>query len=147
MAQFVPKIPYPYDLSQAEEWISGLSDKYKTGSVVVFAVVLKSSDDLIGSVRLELQREHDSAELGYWIGTPFNGQGYCTEAAGRLLCYGFRDLNLNCIFAGHFTSNPASGRVIQKLGMKYEGCLRARFKKFGKYLDDAMYSLLKSEFL
>lgn len=169
VAKFVPKIPYPYDVSDAQSWISCLEDKRQKEELVVFAVMLKSpssdvscdtrdtgvvthdvighSGPLIGSVRLELQRAHDTAELGYWIGTRFAGKGFCTEAAKRLLQYGFHELNLNCIFAGHFSINSASGRVLQKLEMKYEGCLRARFKKFDTYMDDEMYSLLKSEFV
>ena len=161
VSQFVPKIPHPYSVAEATEWIAGLDTKYKAQKQVVFAVVLRHAeedlgsavlndrircDHLVGSVRLEMDRPNDCAELGYWIGTEFAGKGYCTEASQRLLQYGFQDLGLNCIWAGHFSTNAASGKVIAKLGMKYEGRLRARFKKMGNHLDDDTYSLLRSEF-
>jgi ribosomal-protein-alanine N-acetyltransferase len=54
-------------------------------------------------------------------------------------------LELNRIFAHHFTRNPASGRVMQKLGMKHEGCLRQHFEKWDAFEDMEIYGILKSE--
>lgn len=60
--------------------------------------------------------------------------------------YGFEELNLNRIYAQHFKSNPASGRVMQKVGMKYEGCQWQQYKKFGVFEDSVMYGILRQEF-
>ena len=84
--------------------------------------------------------------MGYWVGVPFWGQGICTEAARALLGFGFGDLNLNKIHAHHFTRNPASGRVLQKLGMKYEGQLRQHVLKSDRFEDLFSYGILRSEF-
>jgi ribosomal-protein-alanine N-acetyltransferase len=68
-----------------------------------------------------------------------------TEAAGALLRYGFEILELNKIYASHFLGNPASGRVMQKVGMTYEGILRQHLRKDDHYEDLATYSILKHE--
>jgi len=58
---------------------------------------------------------------------------------------GFGHLRLNRIFATHFGHNPASGRVLQKLGMRYEGCQRAHYRKFDQFADSELYGILRSE--
>jgi RimJ/RimL family protein N-acetyltransferase len=60
--------------------------------------------------------------------------------------YGFETLALHRIHAYHMTRNPASGRVMQKIGMRYEGCLRQHICKWGVFEDAAVYGILKSEF-
>ena len=73
-------------------------------------------------------------------------QGYATEAAQAVLEYGFRKLGLHRVQARHFTKNPASGRVMQKIGMTYEGTLRQSIYRFGRFEDAALYSILRHEF-
>jgi ribosomal-protein-alanine N-acetyltransferase len=63
-----------------------------------------------------------------------------------VLKYAFDELKLNRVHARHFKRNPASGRVMQKVGMKHEGCLRQHFKKWGNYEDSEMYGILRKEF-
>ncbi len=92
-----------------------------------------------------LTPEFQLAEMGYWIGVPFWGRGYCTEAAQRVIEYGFEDLNLNRIQGTHYTDNPASGRVMVKLGMAYEGCRRQHTRKDGAFKDINLYGLLRQD--
>jgi ribosomal-protein-alanine N-acetyltransferase len=106
----------------AEEWISTHQEKFERGELVNFAIVLRNDDMLIGAIGLVINQQHENAELGYWIGKPYWGNGYCTEAAKAVLHYGFTVLGLNRIYASHMSRNPASGRVMEKIGMKYEGC-------------------------
>ncbi len=73
---------------------------------------MAETDELIGAIGLTLSKKYDHAEMGYWIGVPFWGKGYCTEAAKIVLQYGFEELKLNRIFAHHMTNNPASGKVM-----------------------------------
>jgi RimJ/RimL family protein N-acetyltransferase len=96
---------------------------------------------------LEIEPAHRRAELGYWIGVPHWSRGYATEAARAALHYGFETLQLERIFASHFRHNPASGRVLKKLGMRHEGCLRAHILKWGEFVDLEAYGLLRSEFI
>jgi [ribosomal protein S5]-alanine N-acetyltransferase len=70
------------------------------------------------------------------------GRGYATEAAREAVRYAFADLDLHRVHAAHFRSNPASGRVMQKVGMSYEGTLREHHKKWGEYEDRVEYGLL-----
>jgi [ribosomal protein S5]-alanine N-acetyltransferase len=138
-------IPHPYEDGMAEAWIETHEPKFAAGELANFAVALQINHELIGAIGLVINRLFDQAELGYWIGRPFWGQGYCTEAGCAILQYGFGDLNINRIYASHFSRNPSSGRVMQKLGMTKEGVLRQHVKKWDKYEDLVMYGLLKRE--
>jgi [ribosomal protein S5]-alanine N-acetyltransferase len=73
------------------------------------------------------------------------GRGYATEAAAEVIRYGFEECGLQRIFAGCFLRNPASGRVLEKVGMQREGTLRRHQMKWGEPLDIAFYGLLREE--
>ena len=77
--------------------------------------------------------------MGYWIGKPYWNQGFGTEAALAILRYAFEQLGLNRVYAAHFRRNPASGRIMQKIGMTYEGRLRQHVKKWGDFEDMEYY--------
>ena len=138
-------IPHPYEDGVAEEWISTHQERFDKGERVLFAITHGGQDYLIGSIGLIVAKEFDRAEIGYWIGKPYWNQGYCTEAAHAVVRYGFEVLGLNRIHASHLTRNPASGRVIQKIGMKHEGCARQHSKKWGNYDDVEIYGILRNE--
>jgi len=93
-----------------------------------------------------INRKHSNGELGYWIGKPFWGKGYCTEAARALIVVCFETLELNRVHAHHVDGNPASGRVMEKAGMVYEGCLRGHVQREGKFQDVLMYGLLRQDY-
>ena len=78
---------------------------------------------------------------------PYWNNGYGTEAVQAVLKYGFEVLGLNRIHAKHFKRNPASGRILQKIGMKYEGCQRQHFKKWDNFEDIELYGILRSEYV
>jgi len=109
-------------------------------------VRLRENGRLLGGIGLHPYPEHKRAELGYWIGVPYWGQGFATEAAREVVKYGFEKAQLNRIFAAHFKHNPASGKVLQKIGMKYEGCMRQNILKWGDFVDVEVYSILRQEF-
>ena len=134
-------IPHPYPDGAAEEWIDSHEAKFEQGHVN-FAI---DDGNLVGAIGLVTKREDDIAEIGYWIGVPYWGRGYASEAAEAVIRYGFEDLGLNKIYAAHFARNPASGRVLQKLGMSHEGTLRQHHRKWDEYVDSEVYGILKSE--
>jgi [ribosomal protein S5]-alanine N-acetyltransferase len=146
----VPKttlaLDHPYELSSAENWIATHQDGFEKGKQVVFAITLKESGELIGAMGLGLNLDQELAELGYWIGKPYWSRGYCTEAAHAVLHFAFTEFRLNRIYAHHFSHNPASGRVMQKVGMRHEGHLRQHVKKWGEFFDVEAYGILRSEF-
>jgi ribosomal-protein-alanine N-acetyltransferase len=139
------QIPHPYEVGMAEEWILTRGPRFEAGEEVVFAVVLRESGELIGAMGLVIEGKFRKAELGYWIGRPYWGNGYCTEAGQAVLEYGFQALNLNRIHAYHFKRNPASGRVMQKLGLKHEGSAREHVMKWGLVEDVELYGILRSD--
>ena len=139
-------IPHPYDEHMAKGWISTHQRAFDQGLDLHFAITLRANDTLIGAIDLrEFGSPHRRAEMGYWIGKPYWGQGYCTEAARALLAFGFTSLRLNRIFARYLSRNPASGRVMEKIGMQYEGCLRQHVEKWGVFEDVKIYGILRSE--
>jgi ribosomal-protein-alanine N-acetyltransferase len=139
-------MPHPYEDGMAEEWILAQQDGFEKGEQVNFAITSRDGGFLIGSIGLFMERQHQRANLGYWVGKPYWNQGFCTESARAVLAYGFETLGLNRIQAGYFTSNPSSGRVMQKIGMGYEGCLRQYVNKWGELKDVVICGILKSEY-
>ena len=139
-------IPHPYEDGLAEKWISNHRDWYERREQAIFAVTLRPAGTLLGAAGLRIDDEDQRAELGYWIGRPFWGQGYCTEAARAVLQFGFEQLGLNRIFAHHFVRNPASGRVMQKLGMAHEGRLPQHVRKWDGFEDLEFYGMLRETY-
>lgn len=135
------RIPHPYSLSDAEDFIT----RMESGDEKRFAIVLRASATLIGGVGLRVATAHNHAELGYWLGVPYWGKGYATEAARAMVRYGFEQLGLHRIQASHFSNNPASGKVLRKIGMTHEGCKREHILKWGEYLDLELYGMIKPD--
>lgn len=150
VAKTVTNIPHPYEDGMAEQWVESTHDALARGRSIHLAIALKSDSDgdelLLGAVGMEFNLQSRSAEIGYWIGVPYWNKGYTTEAARALVAYGFDMLGLNRIQARHMTNNPASGRVMQKLGMSFEGIHRQAALRFGAFEDLAMYAILRSDY-
>jgi len=138
-------IPHPYPKGAAEAWIATHEAAWELGRGLTLAVSLRASSELIGAIGLTISPEHQRGELGYWIGVPYWGQGYATEAARLLVDHAFGAIELHRVFAHHFVRNPASGRVLEKIGMTREGCQRQAFRKHGRYEDLACYGILRGE--
>jgi [ribosomal protein S5]-alanine N-acetyltransferase len=138
-------VPHPYEDGMAAQWISTHKDKFDSDEAIVFAITDRTTKGLIGCVDLTIVRGFGHAAIGYWIGKKHWGNGFCTEACKAVLEYGFEESSLNWIFAGHFKRNPASGRVMQKIGMKQEGIARQHVKKWDIFEDIVYYGLLKEE--
>lgn len=136
------RIPHPYEEKHAREYIASTPKENE----LRLAIRLRNDGRLVGGIGLHPQMEHLRAELGYWIGVPFWGNGYATEAAREVMRYGFEELKWNRIFAGHFKGNEASRAVILKLGMKYEGCARQSVVKSGNFVDVEVYAVLRDEY-
>jgi len=137
-------IPHPYRDGEAERWIATHEEAWRQRDRATFAITT-AADGLIGAIGLHLRLPHHRAELGYWIGFPFWNRGYATEAARAILAFGFETLGLNRIHASHLTRNPASGRVMEKAGMRFEGALRQHLVRRGKLEDLNEFAILRSE--
>lgn len=139
-------IPHPYERHHAEEWIAAHAVQLQRLESVTYAITLRSDGAVIGAVGLILDPANEAAELGYWIGKAWWGQGYASEAAREILAWGFDALDLHRVHASHFPRNPASGAVLRKIGMRHEGRLREAVLKWGEYLDLERYGILRREF-
>ena len=139
-------IPHPYEDGMAEEWIGKHQVGFEKGELCNFAIVVRSSGNLIGAIGLVVNHRHVHGELGYWIGHHYWNEGYCTEAAREVVRYGFEELGLHRIHAMHLSRNPASGKVMRKIGMAYEGCRPQHVSKLDAFEDVDLYGLLEREF-
>lgn len=146
VASTTQNIPHPYPDGAAEQWIESTHSQYQRGAGVAFAITLREGEELIGVISLGIRSQPESAEIGYWVGKPYWNQGYATEAAMAMLDYGFNTLHLNRLYARHMSRNPASGKVMRKIGMQHEGRLRQHEKKWGRLEDMDYYGILKDEF-
>jgi [ribosomal protein S5]-alanine N-acetyltransferase len=140
------RIPHPYAESDARNFLTLCEEDRASGRGVNLAIVVSAENTLCGGVLLRIEPEHRRAELGYWIGVPYWGQGYATEAARAMVKHGFETLGLHRIFASHVARNTASAGVLKKIGMRHEGCQRAHILKWGELLDLEMYGMLASDF-
>jgi RimJ/RimL family protein N-acetyltransferase len=140
------RVPDPYEEGTAARWIAGHPDAFARGESVNFAITLRGQEVLIGAIGLALRLGDARASLGYWIGRAHWGNGYATEAARAVLGFAFEEMNLHRVQADHLVRNPASGRVMQKLGMTREGTLREHFVKRGVFETVETYGILRGEF-
>jgi ribosomal-protein-alanine N-acetyltransferase len=138
-------IPHPYPHGGAPDWIALHQPAWRDGTSATFAIVERESAKLVGAISLIIKREHRRAELGYWIALDRWNTGYATEAGRRVIDFGFEHLGLHRIEARHFLRNPASGRVMKKLGMQQEGVERDWAIKWDRYESLVVYSILEPE--
>jgi RimJ/RimL family protein N-acetyltransferase len=144
-------VPYPYRPEHASSWISTHTIGHSSRLNTVWGVIDKKSGHLIGTIGVVYSARHNTAEIGYWIGVPFWNRGYATEAGAAVLRYAFeqRDLPLQRIDAHHFIGNEASGRVMTKMGMLYEGLCLAAARKHDREgaIDVARYAITRERWL
>jgi len=115
IAENVARIPHPYKQSDAENFISGAN---KAGGEAVFLITLRD-ETIIGACGI--LNQDGTPELGYWLGVPYWGNGYATEALHAVIDYAFTDLAHDALQAGSRVTNPASRRVLEKCGFQWTG--------------------------
>jgi ribosomal-protein-alanine N-acetyltransferase len=138
-------IPHPYPDGVAEQWIATHEPGFAAGTLATYAITTRSGGLLVGAIGLVVEPSHSRGELGYWIGVPFWKQGYATEAGRAILTFGFEVMRLHRIQAHYLIRNPASGRVLEKLGMRQEGVHRHAVRKWDRFEDVAQCAILATE--
>jgi RimJ/RimL family protein N-acetyltransferase len=138
-------IPHPYPDGAAEAWIATHEASWELGRGLILAITLRATRELIGAIGLNINPAERSAEMGYWIGVPWWGKGVCTEAVRALVDYGFKQLEFERMHAHHFARNPASGRVLEKAGMEFEGLRPNAIVKWGQSESARFYGLSRVE--
>ena len=134
------RFPNPYHEEDARAWIERATAPQ---SELNYAIAF--NQEAIGGIGLLLQQDvhRRSAEIGYWLGEPFWGQGIATKAVRALTEYAFAHLDLVRLYATVFEWNPASARVLENAGYAYEGRLRKSVTKDGKTIDQLLYAIVR----
>ena len=119
VAKNLSRVPYPYTNEHARAFIELTVQTRAAGTDFNFAITRKTDGIYMGGCGVHAK---DGAfEFGYWLGKPFWGQGYATETARRLVEFAFEEMAVPGLVAGWFHDNPASGRVLEKLGCVPDG--------------------------
>jgi RimJ/RimL family protein N-acetyltransferase len=146
IAENTARIPHPYTLADAEGFLGYLAE---SETETAFAITL-ADDALIGLCGL-LMKPRKTPEIGYWLGVPYWGHGYATEAARAVVDHAFEDLGLDRLEAGARVSNPASRRVLEKCGFQWNSVTLLRIHSIASSapvdrfrLDRGLWASLKS---
>ena len=133
------RLPFPYSDEDADWWIS-------TGSKNDIIRAITVEEQLVGCVGSEMGTydESKTAEIGYWIGEPFWGAGYATQAVKALTNMVFSETEIVRIYAPVFSPNLASMRVLEKCGYECEGIFRKGCYKDGQFYDKHIYARISS---
>jgi len=140
----------PWEAHRSEEdarrFIAGTLDRAVVGGSSTWAIVERASGKVIGSIRMgEVHPVHARADVGYSLGRPYWNRGLTTEAVRAVLHFGFEEVGLNRIYAVCHVDNAASERVMQKVGMRYEGTQREVARVKGGYEDRKLYAILRRD--
>ena len=134
------------DYNETKEILNEWIKDYDNGSYN-WVVELKDTHEIIGNINvIEISKKHNNCEVGYVYGSKFWGNGYASESLKRVLEFLLDECEIHLVEAKHHASNPASGRVMEKAGMKKDGILRERrvTKIKNGYDDLVIYSITKS---
>lgn len=150
------KIPYVgpaagwqphFSTAETKAVIKMFQGKKKYGQLGVFAIVVKSTNKMIGTIELHTYTMAHKAELGYTINPFFWGRGFAVEASKKIIAWGFDTLGLKRIECTTFTNNMQSRRVCEKLGLTYEGLKRKGYLLYDESIGDLFcYSIIDDEF-
>lgn len=136
------------NIKDSEEIINIWSSNYDDNTVYNWAIELKETNEAIGSISIvKLEDKNKSCEIGYCIGSKYWNQGITTEAFQNVIDYLFREVGINRICAKHDIENIASGQVMKKCKMTYEGTLREVKFSNNRFCSLSVYSLLKNEWM
>ena len=132
--------PYPYTLAHAETWIDLVAQQ---ATETDFAIA--SETELIGGIGIQTQRDvhRRSGEIGYWLGEPFWGRGIATAALRAFTEYAFEQFDLVRVYGYVYEWNPASARVLEKVGYQCEGRLKKSVTKDGQVIDQFVYAITR----
>lgn len=134
------------NIGDTRRFIAYLRSRIRSGYPSSWVVTLRKTGRVIGTIGfVSWSAEHRFAELGYSFSREYWNRGYATQALQAVINAVFRALPLNRLEAQHDIRNPASGRVMQKCGLRQEGILRSRILNKGEYVDTVLYAILRSD--
>ncbi len=146
IAHWTNSIPWPYSIDDARAFLAIRAEADERGDSFVWGIEERSAGALTGTIGFhDVHFDRGRAELGYWIGEPFRNRGYTTEAARRVISWGFEIAGFERIQATYMPGNDASASVMRNIGMQPEGLLRRYGFKNGQHFDLSLQAVLKSD--
>lgn len=139
-------VPHPYYKGYAKEWIEKSNSGSENSELLRWGIFEKRRNTIIGNIELRINRKHNRAEVGYWIGKEYRNNGYCEEALRKVIEIGFEVIKLNRIEAFSFSDNQTSNQLLEKVGFSLEGELRQESLMIGKYRNTKVYGFLSEEY-
>lgn len=137
-------IPHPYPQGEAQRYMARQAAAFEAGQGITF--VMEADARFCGIIEIrDIDREHEQAELSFWLAPAVWGCGYMSEALQTVIRFAYESLKLNRLYAYHMIRNPGSGRVLKKNGFIQEGVLRQRMRKWGVFEDVALWALLRED--
>lgn len=133
-------------VSDSRAFIRDLLRRIRGGYPSSWVITLRATGQVIGTIGfMWYSAENNSAEIGYSLSREYWNRGYATQALKAVVERSFRSLPVNRLEAQHDVRNPASGRVMEKCGLRQEGILRGRIRNKGEYVDVALWAVLRSD--
>lgn len=134
-------------LAYTKKYLSYIGGRYRAGEFYDWAIVLSDSDKMIGTCGFtSLDTENNSAEIGYVVAPQFWGMGIAPEAASAVMAFGFEKLGIHRLEARYMLGNHRSKRVMEKLGMTYEGEHREAMYIKNEYVGYGVYAILRDDY-
>jgi ribosomal-protein-alanine N-acetyltransferase len=142
---YMPWLPHQ-SLAETYAYLAQVIDHYAQGEPGPWGIVHKGDARLIGACGYSnWRREHRRAEIGYVLHRGYWGHGYMTEAVRAIVDFGFARMGLNRVEARCEVPNVGSARVMEKVGMTFEGILREQVYEKDRYRDMKIYALLRRD--
>jgi ribosomal-protein-alanine N-acetyltransferase len=135
------------DIAHTREYLTYIGQRYRTGDFFDWAVVYRENGRMIGTCGFtSFDYQADAAEIGYVLNPDFGGQGLATEAVRRVLDFGFGQMALHRIEARFMQGNDRSLRLMERVGMTFEGWARESMKVKGAYRTIGTCAILRDEY-
>ena len=129
-------------VSESQESIEKILARYETGNTYTWAIALAKDDSVIGRIDLlRFDEENSSCSFAYMLGKEFWGRGFGTESLKAVFVFAFEKMEMQRIVADHMSENVASGKVMQKVGMRFVQKHLQKYEKCGKYYDADEYAI------
>lgn len=134
-------------IGEARDYCRFMMRRYRNDEPSSWGIIEKRTDRLVGTIGyMDYSEDNATVEVGYSLARWLWNGGYMTEALSRVIAYTFEAMDINRIEAQHELTNPSSGRVMEKCGMRREGVLRQRLYNKGKFVDVALYAVLREDY-
>jgi RimJ/RimL family protein N-acetyltransferase len=150
ISEFMSWAPHT-DKNETKEFLKRIENNFDNRTGITWAIIFNNEFcgifSIIAITRTHRALVYNRAELAYWCGKKFQGQGIMSRAAKLVLRFAFNVLKLNRLVVSHFTINNASEKLIKKMGFSYIGTEHEAFQKYGVWYDHALYELLSREYL